>query len=38
MDSEGKMKKTFRFYLSVLGAKFIIKLMRLLKKNATNLP
>lgn len=32
------MKKTFRFYLSVLGAKFIIKLMRLLKKNATNLP
>lgn len=32
------MKKPIRFYLSVIGAKLIIKLMRLLHKNATNLP
>lgn len=32
------MKKPFRFYISVLGAKIMIKLMRLLKRNATNLP
>lgn len=37
---EGKigMKKPFRFYISVLGAKIMIKLMRLMKRNATNLP
>ncbi len=32
------MKKPIRFYLSVAGAKIIIKLMRLMHKNATNLP
>ena len=32
------MRKPLRFYISVIGAKFIIKLMRLLKRNATNLP
>ncbi len=32
------MKKPIRFYISVLGAKFLIKLMRLMKRNATNLP
>lgn len=32
------MKKPFRFYISVLGAKIMIKLMRLMKRNATNLP
>lgn len=32
------MKKPIRFYISVLGGKLIIKLMRLMKKNATNLP
>ncbi len=32
------MKKPIRFYISVIGAKILIKLMRLLKKNATNLP
>jgi UDP-N-acetylmuramyl tripeptide synthase len=32
------MKKPIRFYLSVVGAKFIIKLMKLFKRNATNLP
>lgn len=30
--------KPIRFYLSVIGAKLTIKLMRLLHKNATNLP
>ena len=32
------MKKPIRFYISVLGAKIMIKLMRLMKRNATNLP
>ena len=32
------MKKPIRFYISVLGAKAIIKAMRLLHRNATNLP
>lgn len=32
------MKKPLRFYISVIGAKFLIKAMRLLKRNATNLP
>lgn len=32
------MKKPIRFYISVLGAKILIKLMRLMKRNATNLP
>ncbi len=32
------MKKPLRFYISVIGAKVIIKLMRLMKRNATNLP
>ena len=32
------MKKPFRFYISVIGAKLLIKMMRLLKRNATNLP
>ncbi len=32
------MKKPLRFYISVIGAKVLIKLMRLLKRNATNLP
>ncbi len=32
------MKKPLRFYISVIGAKFLIKVMRLLKRNATNLP
>lgn len=32
------MKKPFRFYISVLGAKLLIKVMRILKRNATNLP
>lgn len=32
------MKKPLRFYISVLGAKILIKLMRLMKRNATNLP
>ena len=32
------MKKPLRFYISVVGAKVLIKLMRLLRRNATNLP
>lgn len=32
------MKKPLRFYISVAGAKLIIKLMRLMHRNATNLP
>ncbi len=32
------MKKPIRFYISIAGAKILIKLMRLLKRNATNLP
>lgn len=32
------MKKPFRFYLSVFGGKLMIKLMRMMKRNATNLP
>lgn len=32
------MKKPIRFYISLLGAKIMIKLMRLMKRNATNLP
>ncbi len=32
------MKKPIRFYISVLGAKIMIKLMRLMKRKATNLP
>ena len=32
------MKKPIRFYISVAGAKILIKLMRLLRRNATNLP
>ncbi len=32
------MKKPLRFYISVIGAKILIKLMRLMHKNATNLP
>lgn len=32
------MKKPLRFYLSVIGAKLTIKLMRFAHKNATNLP
>lgn len=32
------MKKPIRFYISVIGAKLIIKLMRIMRRNATNLP
>jgi UDP-N-acetylmuramyl tripeptide synthase len=32
------MKKPLKFYISVLGAKILIKLMRIMKRNATNLP
>lgn len=32
------MKKPLRFYISVVGAKLIIRLMRLMRRNATNLP
>ena len=32
------MKKPIRFYLAVFGGKLMIKLMRLMKRNATNLP
>lgn len=32
------MRRPVRFYFAVFGAKIMIKLMRLLKKNATNLP
>ncbi len=33
-----EMKKPLRFYISVIGAKILIKLMRMMKRNATNLP
>ncbi len=32
------MKKPIKFYITVLGTKLIIKLMRLMRRNATNLP
>ncbi|MGN0613362.1 MAG: MurT ligase domain-containing protein [Porcipelethomonas sp.] len=32
------MKKPLRFYISVIAAKLLIRVMRLLKRNATNLP
>lgn len=35
---ETKMRKPIRFYASVLGAKCMIGLMRLMGRNATNLP
>ena len=37
-EKRNKMKKPLKFYISVIGAKILIKLMRLMKRNATNLP
>ena len=38
IEERDRNEKPIRFYISVLGAKIMIKLMRLMKRNATNLP